>query len=380
MRFARPARFTLAALALTTTLTPPALSQGVTLPPSGDNQRASVSQHIGLVKVSVDYSSPRVHFAGQDRTGKIWGELVPYGLHDLGFNDCKSCPWRAGANENTVFTVSHDVKVEGKPLPAGTYGLHMLAGKEVFTVIFSKNATSWGSFSYDPNEDALRVDVKPAKNEFREWLTYEFTDREPSKATLALMWENLKVPFAISVDDVVDLYFKKLRLEIRGFGFNPQDLQAAAQYSLTSGKNLDEGLAWAKRSVSAPFVGNENFQTLSTLAMLEMATGKGGDADKTFEKLVASPLATPIQVHGLGRQLLQQGKKAEALKIFQANAKRFPNQWPVNVGLARGYAANGDNKKALEHAKLALTQAPDEPNKKALGAMVADLEKGSAPK
>jgi hypothetical protein len=38
----------------------------------------------------------------------------------------------------------------------------------------------------------------------------------------------------------------------------------------------------------------------------------------------------------------------------------------VNVGLARGYSAAGDLKKALEHAKTALGQAPDEGNKKAL--------------
>ena len=43
----------------------------------------------------------------------FWGELVPWGMTDLGFNGCKSCPWRAGANENTTFTVSHDVKVLG---------------------------------------------------------------------------------------------------------------------------------------------------------------------------------------------------------------------------------------------------------------------------
>jgi len=370
----------LGSLALLTALASPALSQNVTLPPSGDNQKATVIQHIGPVTVRVDYSSPRVHRGGQDRTGKIWGELVAYGLSDLGFNDCKSCPWRAGANENTVFTVSHDVKVDGKPLPAGSYGLHMLAGKETFTVIFSKNSSSWGSYWYDPKEDALRVDVKPVKNEFREWLTYEFLEREPAKATVALLWENLKVPFTVSVDDIDAVYLAKLREEIRGKGWNWQDLQAAAAWALGTGKNLDEATVWAKRSVSAPFVGNENFQTLSTLAMLEMATGKSAEADKTFEKLIASPSAKPTEVHQLGRQLLQQGKKAEALKIFQANAKRFPNQWPVNVGLARGYAANGDSKKALEHAKLALAQAPDDPNKKALQTMIDGLQKGSAPK
>ena len=47
------------------------------------------------------------------------------------------------------------------------------------------------------------------------------------------------------------------------------------------------------------------------------------------------------------------------MRVFQFNAKRFPNQWPVHVGLMRGYAAMGDTKKALQEAKLALPQAPD---------------------
>src|SRR4051812_7420485 len=93
---------------------------GVTLPPSGGNERQTVLQTIGLVRVSVDYSSPHVHSPlGEDRKGKIWGGLVPYGMTSLGFGTCgDQCPWRGGANENTVFTTSQDIKVGGKPLPA----------------------------------------------------------------------------------------------------------------------------------------------------------------------------------------------------------------------------------------------------------------------
>jgi hypothetical protein len=140
-----------------------AAAQSVTLPPDGDNQRAEVSQQIGLVRVSVAYSSSDVHGpSGEDRRGQIWGKLVPYGVHDLGFAGRKG-PWRAGANQNTVFSVSHAVKIEGQPLAAGKYGLHMLAGETQWTLIFSKNASSWGSFSYEQAEDALRVAVTPQK-------------------------------------------------------------------------------------------------------------------------------------------------------------------------------------------------------------------------
>src|SRR5579872_150380 len=77
---------------------------GMTLPPSGNNQKAETVQYIGPVRISINYSSPAVHAGtGKDRRGHIWGELVPYGLSDLGFGNGKPGPWRAGANENTVF-------------------------------------------------------------------------------------------------------------------------------------------------------------------------------------------------------------------------------------------------------------------------------------
>src|SRR5450432_1640320 len=104
---------------------------GLTLPPSGNNQKASVTQFIGPVRVTIDYSSPAVHGPdGKDRRGEIWGKLVPFGLTNLGFGNGKPGPWRAGANENTVFAVSHDVMIEGKPLAAGRYGLHMIVGPD----------------------------------------------------------------------------------------------------------------------------------------------------------------------------------------------------------------------------------------------------------
>src|SRR5260370_11940787 len=156
---------------------------GLTLPPSGNNQKASVAQQIGPVRITIDYSSPAVHSpAGEDRRGKIWGKLVPYGLTNLGFGNGNPGPWRAGANENTVFAISIDVLVEGKPLPAGRYGLHMIPGTEEWTIIFSKNSTAWGSFFYQESEDALRVAVKPHKDEYPRGVNHECTARRPQEA------------------------------------------------------------------------------------------------------------------------------------------------------------------------------------------------------
>lgn len=346
--------------ALATSTGSMALAQdGFTLPPSGDNQKASVSQWIGPVRVTVDYSSPDVHTpAGEDRKGKIWGGLVPYGMTNLGFGTCgDQCPWRGGANENTVFSVSHDVKVQGQALPAGTYGLHFIPGPEEWTVIFSKNSTSWGSYFYDAKEDALRVTARPEKGEYREWLTYDFVDRRPAQATLALTWENLKLPLTIAVDDISDVYVEIQNRQLRGSaGFAWQTWVEAAQYCLQNGTHLAEGLRRAEHAVNQ---GQENFTTLITLAQLQEANGKKDEAKKTTSRALGHATADAPAIHQYARQLQAQGKNEEALEIFEANARKHKGAWPTEVGLARGYAAVGKTKEALEHARIALSQAPD---------------------
>src|ERR1700741_3230913 len=93
-----------------------AVSQPITTPriPS---PAASVTQTIGISTVAVNYSRPSV------KGREIWGKLVPYGWNVQGFGAGNSAPWRAGANENSTIRFSHDAMVEGKSVPAGTYGL-----------------------------------------------------------------------------------------------------------------------------------------------------------------------------------------------------------------------------------------------------------------
>jgi len=367
------------ALALVLATALPATAQSVTLPPSGDNQKSSVTQRLGLVTVTVDYSSPDVHAPdGTDRRGKIWGELVPYGWHEENFGTCgKQCPWRGGANENTVVTVSHDVQVEGQTLPAGRYGLFFVPGESEWMVIFSKNSTSWGHYTYTEAEDALRVTVKPEKAPYREWLTYEFTDREPDHATLALAWEELAVPIRIAVPNAVELYVENLRNELRSApGFTADGWQQAAQYLVQQKVHLDLAEAWAQKAVSLPFVGRESFGTLKTLADAQAANGKADAAKATMDKALAHPTATPLDYYQYARPMIREGKPEQALAIFQQAAKRFPNAWPTDVGIARAYSAMGKYKEALKHARLALVIAPDEVNRKNLERMIGLLEQG----
>src|SRR3954447_25313012 len=119
-----------------------ALAQQLDLPRPSPN--ASVSQTVGVTEITIKYSRPGV----KDR--QIWGKLVPYGE-----------VWRTGANENTTIKFSTPVKIDGHELPAGIYGVQTLPADGEWTLILSKDADEWGAFSYKPEHDALRVQVKP---------------------------------------------------------------------------------------------------------------------------------------------------------------------------------------------------------------------------
>lgn len=159
--------------------------------------RAGVMQRIGTeTDIRIEYSRPGV------RGRKIWGDLVPYGMAEGNkYSDNKPFPWRGGANENTTIEFSSDVSIEGNKLPAGKYGMHFIPQENNWTIIFSKNNSSWGSFKYNQGEDALRITVTPVKAPFQEWLEYGFDDLSEYSATAYLHWAELKVPFKISIEN-----------------------------------------------------------------------------------------------------------------------------------------------------------------------------------
>ncbi len=339
-------------------------AQGLTTPPSGDNQKSKVTQFIGPVEISISYSSPDVHGPnGEDRTGKIWGEVAHYGFIDQGFGPSKAAPWRVGANENTVFTVSHDVKIEGKELKAGTYGLFLAVAKEgPYTWIFSKNSTSWGSYFYDPKEDALRVDVASLEAPYKEWLTFGFEDRLPASTKAYMRWEKKRIPFKIEVPNINEIYVSKMRDELRGdLGFKQENWITAAQFCAQNKINLEEALTWVNMSVSNPFIGVENFTTMQTRSSILQALGRDADAQTEMDKAIKDPSADVQAIHQYGRSLLAAGKKEKAMEVFKYNAQKNPNEkFTPNVGLARGYTAMGDKKNAIKHWELAIKNLPEE--------------------
>ncbi len=340
------------------------------IPQPNSSKKASISEWIGITKVTVDYGRPAV----RGRESKIWGQLVPYGFNNLGFGYNTPAPWRAGANENTTITFEHDVKVEDKPLMAGIYGFHIaLAENGEATLIFSKSYTAWGSYYYKPEEDALRVVVKSEKTETsQEWLKYDFVYQTDNSAAISLTWEKLRIAFKVEADLQKTVLASIRKDLVSNKGFTWSAWNEAAQYCLANNTNLEEALIWIDYSLNPSMVGEKRFANLSTKAMILEKLGKPTEAQASMKEAIN--LGNAQELHMYARQLQGQKKTKEAIEVFKLNAQRFPNQWPVNVGLMRAYSAEGNYKKALESAQMALKQAPDDLNKKNIENMILKLK------
>ncbi|MDP4262417.1 MAG: DUF2911 domain-containing protein [Bacteroidota bacterium] len=340
--------------------------------PRGGNKRASVSEQIGITDVSIHYSRPGV----KKRDGHIWGELIPVGFTELGYGAKKPAPWRAGANENTTIEFTTAVKIEGQDLPAGKYGFFIAYDPNECTLIFSRNSTSWGNFFYDPAEDALRVKVKPVKTDKSvEWLKYEFTDQTPSGATVQLQWEKLAIPFRIDVD-VIKTQIASFRMELRGDRALPglwQGWNEAAAYCAANNTNLEEGLMWADSATSFRFGGTTTFTPWQTKAAILDSLGRKAEADEIMKK--ALPYADQIEAYVYASGLVAAKRPKEALEVFKMNYDRFPNTLFTNIGMASGYSALGDYKRALDFAQKALPQAMGG-NKLEVERNIRDLQNG----
>ncbi|HMG09350.1 MAG TPA: DUF2911 domain-containing protein, partial [Mucilaginibacter sp.] len=182
-----------------TLITLQTIAQPVTTPRPA-SPAATTVQTIGISTIAVNYSRPAV------KGREIWGALVPYGWNVQGFGAQKSAPWRAGANENTVISFSHPVKVEGTNIPAGSYGLFFAINQDNSgEVVLSKDYKSWGSFWYDPANDQFRAKVQLRDIPNTELLTYDFINLTRNTGELVLNWEKKQFPVKLefAVDEIV---------------------------------------------------------------------------------------------------------------------------------------------------------------------------------
>jgi hypothetical protein len=301
------------------------------------SQHSVVMQRIGLTDITINYHRPLVN------NRKVWGGLVPYGQ-----------VWRAGANENTTITFTDPVTIEGKPLDAGTYGLHMLPTADDFTVIFSKTSTAWGSFTYNQSEDTLRVTVKSHAAEMHNALTYDFDDVQPQSTVITMTWEKLAVPFKVGVD-VHPLAQASIKKQIRGISrFTWEGWDGAANYLLAEKYGYDDALDYANKSIEQ----EDRYDNEMTKSKVLTALNRKDDAATAEKKALA--LASPLQLHGYARGLVGEKRLDEAYVVFRDNATKHPDLWFTHVGLARMYSSQSKFDDATKEMKTALSTAPDD--------------------
>lgn len=340
------------------------------IPGDGGNLKASVSEDVGITNISIKYSRPAV----KGREGKIWGGVVVNGFNVFNLGTGRpSSPWRAGANEATVISFEHDVKVEGKDLKAGSYALFMAMGMDTTTVIFSKQTEAWGSFFYRPEDDVLRVQVKPViLDKSVERLKYEFINQTENSCVVSLQWEKLMVPFKVDVD-VDNIVLNRIRQELIGpKGFTSGNTTQASRYFFNKNKNLEEALTWAKRAVTGQPMAQTAFDTYRNLAIGYEKLNRLQEADSVMN--VVLPTANMNQHVAYGRTMLGQKRADRGLEVLVETQKRFGDVYAVNNALSYAYSAKGNHNTALKHAEKALQQAPNDAAKKTITANIEKLK------
>ena len=194
---------------------------------------AEIHQTVGYTDFTITFGSPEV------KGRVIWGGLVPYGK-----------VWRAGANEATTIAFTTDVKINGTVVPKGRYALFTIPGEKEWTIILNRKWKQWGlDYEKNKSEDQISFKAIPEKNSFNERLYYNFMDLTDTSATVALVWENIKVPFKVEID------LEPIALEKITAAFakaKPDDWKIyldAAEYGIENNMFKDAPLKWINKAL-----------------------------------------------------------------------------------------------------------------------------------
>jgi len=336
----------LAVLSFTLTIAHFSMSQVTT--PRVPSPAANVTQTVGISTVNVNYSRPSV------KGREIWGKLVPYGWNVQAFGLGNSAPWRAGANENTIITFSHPVKVEGHDIPAGSYGLfYVINADNSGEVILSKDTKSWGSFFYIAANDVMRAPIHARDNSMTETLTYDFSNVTKNTAELDLNWERKTLPVKLefATDEIVMANAKE---ELKGArNFNFVGPASAANYALANKVDLDQALIWSNQALAQ----NPSFAMVNLKANIIKARGDSVAATHLIDSALANSSENDLNTYGY--TLLLGGQVDKAIKVFTMNTQKNPKSANVWDSLGEGYFTKGDKKNAIASFKKSLSLNPN---------------------
>jgi hypothetical protein len=276
------------------------------------SQKASVMQRVGVTDITITYFRPGV------KGRKIWGDPLPEQAasakgeatldnQNVRPKDAAIVPyghvWRTGANDATQFVVTDDVLINGQKLAAGTYSLHTIPTKDEWTIVFNGTANQWGSFSYDPAKDTLRVKAKPSTvSENQEWLAFSFDPVGEDSAQVNIRWEKISVPFTVKVPDVAAATMARLKTTVGGA--KPDDWRTplqAGNYLINNTNAADDaqGMAWIEQSIKV----KETFQNLAGKANALYKAGKKDEAFAVADQAIQRGKADKVDTTNFEKRL-----------------------------------------------------------------------------
>jgi hypothetical protein len=229
----------------------------------------TLKQHVGLTDIEIDYSRPSVK--GRD----IFGGLVPYGQ-----------VWRTGANQATKIIFSTPVKLNGTEVPAGTYALMSIPGKDEWTIIINKGAEQWGAYKYDEKADVARIKATPIKiDRSIDTLAIDIGEIKDDSSVLKIVWDKTIVPVKLEVN-----YVDKLTSEIEAVMASDEKKKPyfqAAQFYYNHGLDLKKAKTWVDAAVAerdAHFVVYLKAEILAKLGDKEGAIAAAKHSSELAEK------------------------------------------------------------------------------------------------
>ncbi len=237
---------------------------------------ASVSQRVGLTDIQVTYNRPGA------KGRKVFGGLVPY-----------DHIWRTGANNATRLSFSTAVKLNGAAIPAGTYELFTIPGRDEWTIIIHKNMSQWGVYRYDEKNDVVRLKARPvALAAPVETLAIGFNDLRDESATLNIAWESVRVSVAIAVD-VKSTLVPQIEA-VMASGAPKLPYNEAAMYYLANGLDLTKAALWMDAAIaSAPEAFYLSYRKALILEKMGDKAGAIASARKSLEG--ASKASGPLK-------------------------------------------------------------------------------------
>ncbi len=228
--------------------------------------KAKIEQRIGLTDVTIKYSRPSV------KGRVIFGELEAYDV-----------VWRAGANLNTLIKFADNVKIDGKPLEAGSYSLFITPTEGDWEVMFNTVIDGWGTGKYEVANNALSIKVKPTECEMQESLRFSIENLSKTKGSLVFSWAKVSLEMVIEVDVEtkawanIDEAIAKVDDETKADVY-----RNAAKYSAASKKRLEEGLKWIKESIKT----KESWYSYWVKADVQHASGNNSGAIVSAKKAI----------------------------------------------------------------------------------------------